>query len=147
MLIGICSSWISSWIWSFSTYRSFKFWICMLEIHKATYNKGNYYRLNVSNILFSLENFGGCPFFTFYFTYIHFWFFNIYFVVYTFFLFLGSVLFARGLLENPNLFRWPMMLNAFFGLLVLICANAFIVGINQIYDIDIDRYVVLRFLM
>ncbi|PON82410.1 Prenyltransferase [Trema orientale] len=53
---------------------------------------------------------------------------------------LGSIaLFARGLYENPSLFRWSLMFKAFFALLVLICGHGCIVGINQIYDIDLDR--------
>ncbi|CAH9068261.1 unnamed protein product [Cuscuta epithymum] len=53
---------------------------------------------------------------------------------------LGSVsLVARALIENPNLIRWSLLLKAFYGLFALICGNGYIVGINQIYDIGIDR--------
>ncbi|KAH9674125.1 homogentisate solanesyltransferase [Citrus sinensis] len=53
---------------------------------------------------------------------------------------LGSVaLVARALIENPNLIKWSLLLKAFSGLLALICGNGYIVGINQIYDIGIDK--------
>ncbi|XP_024986797.1 homogentisate solanesyltransferase, chloroplastic [Cynara cardunculus var. scolymus] len=53
---------------------------------------------------------------------------------------LGSVsLVTRALLENPNLIRWSLLFKAFSGLVALICGNGYIVGINQIYDIGIDK--------
>ncbi|XP_057982844.1 homogentisate solanesyltransferase, chloroplastic [Malania oleifera] len=53
---------------------------------------------------------------------------------------LGSIaLVARALIENPNLIKWSLLLKAFSGLLALICGNGYIVGINQIYDIGIDK--------
>nr|XP_043636490.1 homogentisate solanesyltransferase, chloroplastic [Erigeron canadensis] len=53
---------------------------------------------------------------------------------------LGSVsLVTRALLENPNLIRWSLLFKAFSGLAALICGNGYIVGINQIYDIGIDK--------
>ncbi|KAK1429224.1 hypothetical protein QVD17_11430 [Tagetes erecta] len=53
---------------------------------------------------------------------------------------LGSVsLVTRALLENPNLIRWSLLFKAFSGLIALICGNGYIVGINQIYDIGIDK--------
>ncbi|KAJ3674609.1 hypothetical protein LUZ60_005225 [Juncus effusus] len=53
---------------------------------------------------------------------------------------LGSVaLVARALLENPNLINWWLTFKAFYGLIALICGNGYIVGINQIYDIGIDK--------
>ncbi|KAA8516946.1 hypothetical protein F0562_017236 [Nyssa sinensis] len=53
---------------------------------------------------------------------------------------LGSTsLVARALIENSNLIRWSLLLKAFSGLLALICGNGYIVGINQIYDIGIDK--------
>ncbi|XP_073133069.1 homogentisate solanesyltransferase, chloroplastic [Henckelia pumila] len=53
---------------------------------------------------------------------------------------LGSVsLVTRALLENPNLIRWSLLLKAFSGLIALICGNGYIVGINQIYDVGIDK--------
>ncbi|GFP84154.1 homogentisate solanesyltransferase chloroplastic, partial [Phtheirospermum japonicum] len=53
---------------------------------------------------------------------------------------LGSLsLVARALIENPNLIKWSLLLKAFSGLLALICGNGYIVGINQIYDVGIDK--------
>ncbi|KAJ9181235.1 hypothetical protein P3X46_009386 [Hevea brasiliensis] len=53
---------------------------------------------------------------------------------------LGSTaLVARALLENSNLIKWSLLLKAFSGLFALICGNGYIVGINQIYDIGIDK--------
>ncbi|KAI7735415.1 hypothetical protein M8C21_033016 [Ambrosia artemisiifolia] len=53
---------------------------------------------------------------------------------------LGSVsLVSRALLENPDLIRWSLLFKAFSGLIALICGNGYIVGINQIYDIGIDK--------
>ncbi|KAL6336961.1 hypothetical protein AAG906_036275 [Vitis piasezkii] len=53
---------------------------------------------------------------------------------------LGSTaLVARALIENPNLIKWSLLFKAFSGLLALICGNGYIVGINQIYDISIDK--------
>ncbi|XP_062112291.1 homogentisate solanesyltransferase, chloroplastic [Humulus lupulus] len=52
----------------------------------------------------------------------------------------GSIaLVARALIENPNSIKWSLLLKAFSGLLALICGNGYIVGINQIYDIGIDK--------
>lgn len=48
---------------------------------------------------------------------------------------------ARALIENSNLIKWSLLLKAFSGLFALICGNGYIVGINQIYDIGIDKYV------
>ncbi|PSS13768.1 Homogentisate solanesyltransferase [Actinidia chinensis var. chinensis] len=53
---------------------------------------------------------------------------------------LGSTsLVARALIENAHLIRWSLLFKAFSGLLALICGNGYIVGINQIYDIGIDK--------
>ncbi|XP_009798414.1 homogentisate solanesyltransferase, chloroplastic [Nicotiana tabacum] len=53
---------------------------------------------------------------------------------------LGSLsLVTRALIENPNLIRWSLAMKAFSGLIALICGNGYIVGINQIYDIGIDK--------
>ncbi|KAJ6994273.1 homogentisate solanesyltransferase, chloroplastic [Populus alba] len=53
---------------------------------------------------------------------------------------LGSTaLVARALIENTNLIKWSLVLKAFSGLFALICGNGYIVGINQIYDIGIDK--------
>nr|UUA80539.1 putative prenyltransferase [Morus alba] len=48
-------------------------------------------------------------------------------------------LFARVFVENPQLFRWSLLLKAFPGLIAIILAHAYFIGINQIYDVDIDR--------
>lgn len=55
---------------------------------------------------------------------------------------IDSALVARALIENPNLIKWSLLLKAFSGLLALICGNGYIVGINQIYDIGIDKYAI-----
>lgn len=53
---------------------------------------------------------------------------------------LGSIaLVVRALLENPGLIDWRLIFKASFGLIALICGNGYIVGINQIYDIGIDK--------
>ncbi|KAK2647369.1 hypothetical protein Ddye_014858 [Dipteronia dyeriana] len=53
---------------------------------------------------------------------------------------LGSVaLVTRALIENSNLIKLSLVLKAFSGLLALLCGNGYIVGINQIYDIGIDK--------
>ncbi|GMN55974.1 hypothetical protein TIFTF001_025096 [Ficus carica] len=53
---------------------------------------------------------------------------------------LGSLaLVSRALIENPNLIKWSLLFKAFSGLFALICGNGYIVGINQIYDIGIDK--------
>lgn len=53
---------------------------------------------------------------------------------------LGSIaLVAKALIENPNLINWWLAIKAFYGLIALICGNGYIVGINQIYDIGIDK--------
>ncbi|KAI9393222.1 hypothetical protein POPTR_006G197600v4 [Populus trichocarpa] len=53
---------------------------------------------------------------------------------------LGSTaLVARALIENTNMIKWSLVLKAFSGLFALICGNGYIVGINQIYDIGIDK--------
>ncbi|XWS59313.1 hypothetical protein CRYUN_Cryun08bG0111200 [Craigia yunnanensis] len=53
---------------------------------------------------------------------------------------LGSTaLVARALIEHSNLIKWSLLLKAFSGLIALICGNGYIVGINQIYDIGIDK--------
>ncbi|XP_024025065.1 homogentisate solanesyltransferase, chloroplastic-like [Morus notabilis] len=48
-------------------------------------------------------------------------------------------LFASVLVENPQLFKLSVLLKAFPGLLAMIFANAYYAGINQIYDVDIDK--------
>ncbi|CAA6659071.1 unnamed protein product [Spirodela intermedia] len=53
---------------------------------------------------------------------------------------LGSLaLVSRALIENKDLINWWLVFKAFYGLIALICGNGYIVGINQIYDIGIDK--------
>ncbi|XP_056696048.1 homogentisate solanesyltransferase, chloroplastic isoform X2 [Spinacia oleracea] len=53
---------------------------------------------------------------------------------------LGSfALVSRALIESPSLISWSLVLKAVSGLVALICGNGYIVGINQIYDIGIDK--------
>ncbi|KAI0504859.1 hypothetical protein KFK09_015813 [Dendrobium nobile] len=53
---------------------------------------------------------------------------------------LGSVaLVVRALIENPALIDWWLIFKALYGLIALICGNGYIVGINQIYDVGIDK--------
>ncbi|GMN38981.1 hypothetical protein TIFTF001_008217 [Ficus carica] len=48
-------------------------------------------------------------------------------------------LFARVLVENPHMFRWSLLFKAFSGLIAIMLSRAYSIGINQIYDADIDR--------
>lgn len=50
-----------------------------------------------------------------------------------------TALVARALLENPQLIDWSLLPKALRGLLALLAGNGYIVGINQIYDVGIDR--------
>lgn len=50
-----------------------------------------------------------------------------------------TALVARVLMENPSSIDWTLMPRALIGLLALLCGNGYIVGINQIYDEEIDR--------
>lgn len=53
---------------------------------------------------------------------------------------LGSfALVSRALLENTHLITWALLLKAVWGVVALLCGNGYIVGINQIYDVDIDK--------
>jgi homogentisate solanesyltransferase len=45
---------------------------------------------------------------------------------------------TKALLENPALIDLALVPRALFGLAALLCGNGYIVGINQIYDQDID---------
>lgn len=54
-------------------------------------------------------------------------------------MFISRALVARALLENRHLINWWLAFKAFYGLIALICGNGYIVGINQIYDIGIDK--------
>lgn len=44
----------------------------------------------------------------------------------------------RVLMENPGCIDWALLPKALLGLVALLCGNGYIVGINQIYDVDID---------
>ena len=46
---------------------------------------------------------------------------------------------SRCLLANPELFTLALVPRALLGLVALLCGNGYIVGINQIYDVDIDK--------
>jgi homogentisate solanesyltransferase len=50
----------------------------------------------------------------------------------------SSAVTAKALLENPHLIDWGLFPTAVLGVLALLCGNGYIVGINQIYDVDID---------
>jgi len=50
-----------------------------------------------------------------------------------------TALTTRALLETPALIDWGLLPKALMGLLALLCGNGYIVGINQIYDVDIDK--------
>lgn len=45
----------------------------------------------------------------------------------------------RALIENSHLIDWGLLPKALRGLAALLCGNGYIVGINQIYDIGIDK--------
>lgn len=130
LLPGLQSSW-SSWIWS-DIKQNLKFQRCMLEISKASHHTWHSSRFDVSYyflfMLFHLNN----------------WFVHTYFSTVTdplfIICFVDSALVARALIENTNLIKWSLLLKAFSGLFALICGNGYIVGINQIYDIGIDKY-------
>ncbi|TXG67163.1 hypothetical protein EZV62_008438 [Acer yangbiense] len=46
---------------------------------------------------------------------------------------------AVSVFENPDLIKWALLLKACSGLLAIIFLNGYISGINQIYDIHIDK--------
>ena len=46
---------------------------------------------------------------------------------------------TRALMENPNKISLKLVPKAIIGLFALLCGNAYIVGINQIYDVKIDE--------
>ena len=50
----------------------------------------------------------------------------------------ASAVTARALLETPQLIDWALLPKAIMGVIALLCGNGYIVGINQIYDVDID---------
>lgn len=49
-----------------------------------------------------------------------------------------TALVTKALLENSALIDWALLPRALMGLLALLCGNGYIVGINQVYDVDID---------
>ena len=49
-----------------------------------------------------------------------------------------SAVVSRALLENQAAIDWGLLPRALLGLVALLCGNGYIVGINQIYDVDID---------
>jgi len=51
----------------------------------------------------------------------------------------ASAVTARAVLENQHLIDWGLLPRAVLGVLALVCGNGFIVGINQVYDKDIDK--------
>ncbi|XP_024022813.1 homogentisate solanesyltransferase, chloroplastic [Morus notabilis] len=51
----------------------------------------------------------------------------------------ASSLFARVLVENPQLFKWSLLFKAIPGLIAVLLCQAYNNCINQIYDVDIDR--------
>ena len=48
---------------------------------------------------------------------------------------------SRALLENPTKISSKLITKAVVGLAALLCGNAYIVGINQIYDVQIDKVI------
>ncbi len=42
-------------------------------------------------------------------------------------------------IQTQSFIEWSLLRTAVFGLIALLCGNAYIVGINQIYDVDIDK--------
>ena len=42
-------------------------------------------------------------------------------------------------IQTQSIIEWSLLRTAVFGLMALLCGNAYIVGINQIYDVDIDK--------
>lgn len=45
---------------------------------------------------------------------------------------------SKAIMENPAAIDWALLPRALLGVLALLCGNGYIVGINQIYDVDID---------
>jgi len=50
----------------------------------------------------------------------------------------SSAMVARAVMENGQTPDWSLLPTAACGVLALLCGNGYIVGINQIYDVDID---------
>lgn len=127
MLAGLQWSW-SSRIWSSICWQNFRFQRCILEIFKATYYTWYCTRFCVSSFTTSNNMFLAASY-LWHLTEVH----SI--------LCICSALVSRALIENSNLIKWSLLFKAFSGLFALICGNGYIVGINQIYDISIDKYV------
>jgi len=51
----------------------------------------------------------------------------------------SSAMTARAVIENGASPDWSLLPTAACGVLALLCGNGFIVGINQIYDVSIDK--------
>lgn len=51
---------------------------------------------------------------------------------------------TRALIENPSKLSVKLIPRALIGLIALLCGNAYIVGINQIYDVKIDEVVAIN---
>ncbi|KAF6262710.1 hypothetical protein COO60DRAFT_1624864 [Scenedesmus sp. NREL 46B-D3] len=45
---------------------------------------------------------------------------------------------SKVLMTNSQAIDWGLLPRALMGLVALLCGNGYIVGINQIYDVDID---------
>lgn len=52
---------------------------------------------------------------------------------------------TRALAENRHKFSTTLVPKAVLGLFALLCGNSYIVGINQIYDVEIDEVGVGQF--
>jgi 4-hydroxybenzoate polyprenyltransferase len=46
---------------------------------------------------------------------------------------------VRALVENPKKISLKLVPKAIIGIIALLCGNAYIVGLNQIYDVKIDE--------
>lgn len=46
---------------------------------------------------------------------------------------------ARALKESPRGFTYALCVRFMLGVMALLCGNMYIVGLNQIYDIEIDK--------
>jgi len=51
----------------------------------------------------------------------------------------SSAMTARAVIENGVAPDWSLLPTAALGVVALLCGNGFIVGINQIYDVSIDK--------
>ena len=53
---------------------------------------------------------------------------------------------SRALMESPGKLSLKLVPRALLGLFALLCGNAYIVGINQIYDVKIDEVITIHIL-